>query len=393
MTKATMTAFVRASAAALGILAATYGYAGGPTVTWSVGATPSTGGSIDYSITSPASGGSITKPKKLVFDEGAFVDLTFRANPGWELRSVLKNGTEWLPFLDESGHFRFGPVDNPHLIRAVFVPLVPTGDFDLVAPNIDSVPQIMDLTGSYAGVSPTLHQRDYAFDVAMDDEGRLTAMGTVEGVVPEGGGEIAGSVGRVRTVNGEPVIESKGTFRGTRDGIDVSGKAAFAGPAALQTVGADPYVAQGTLSYDARAGGVPVKDTNVPVQATVDAANRANLRRAWNVRLEITEHAGTKSPSWLGAKATLTLPNGDVIVFAEKRTKYSPKKGYFLTFTKGTNTSVVPPVKDRRTSLRMTALTFEQSGESWHPTGGQMSYAFLGQKGSARLTEFLRVKR
>ena len=86
------------------------------------------------------------------------------------------------------------------------------------------------------------------------------------------------------------------------------------------------------------------------------------------------------------AGARLTLPNGDTIVFPEKVTRYSATKGYSLSFNRGTNITVNPTRIDKKSSISIKRMTL---GPGSQPTGGTIVYQFLGQKGTANLTDFL----
>jgi len=62
------------------------------------------------------------------------------------------------------------------------------------------------------------------------------------------------------------------------------------------------------------------------------------------------------------ASAQLMWPNGDTLAFPERVVKYSVKKGYTLSFTRGTNITSVPSHVDRKSSVVLKGLTLMQSG-------------------------------
>jgi hypothetical protein len=86
--------------------------------------------------------------------------------------------------------------------------------------------------------------------------------------------------------------------------------------------------------------------------------------------------------------AQIALPSGDTIVFPERKTKYSAAKGYSLSFKGGTNTRTSLPDKKTSISIKGMTMTQQQDG-SWQPTGGTISYGFLGQQGSGNLMDFV----
>jgi len=89
------------------------------------------------------------------------------------------------------------------------------------------------------------------------------------------------------------------------------------------------------------------------------------------------------------ASAQLLLPNGNTIAYPERVVKYNAKNGYTLAFKNGTNVTVNPNRIDRKSSVTIRKLTFAKQGDDWEPTGGTITYQFLGQKGTANLLDFL----
>jgi hypothetical protein len=88
------------------------------------------------------------------------------------------------------------------------------------------------------------------------------------------------------------------------------------------------------------------------------------------------------------ASALLRLPNGHTISYPEKKVKYSTAKGYKLSFKKGTNITLNPNQRDKKSKIAIKGLTFVWQGTAWKPTGGTIKYQFLDQKGTANLLEF-----
>jgi hypothetical protein len=44
---------------------------------------------------------------------------------------------------------------------------------------------------------------------------------------------------------------------------------------------------------------------------------------------------------------------------------------------------------DKKSKVMIKGMTLEKQGQVWKPTGGTMSYQFLGQKGQGNLLDFL----
>jgi hypothetical protein len=267
---------------------------------------------------------------------------------------------------DPIGNFHFGfPTDNPLLTR------------------------IFSVTGNYHGVSPTVNQRNYNIDVAQDESGKLTAMGTMDGMLDSSGSpDISGSIGAIKTVNGEPRAEIKGSFKGTRDGVSTAFKGSADGPVEVVDIGGGTNGFAGTGSYKSKIGGVPFSGKNLPIMLAAPPGSTNNVRQAWTLDLDI-HHKDIKGKQRTVASARLTLPSGDIIAFPEKKAKYSSKKGYSLSFTRGTNITVNPAHIDKKSKLQLKSLTFTQQGNGWQPAGGTIRYNFLGQRGIADLNDFI----
>jgi hypothetical protein len=357
-------------------------------ISWNVKISPKGGGQVVWHTSSPSASGTLTASGKITFDSGAYVDLTFQANTGYELQLVLKNADDWTSYLDGSHHYQFGPVTSAHTITTLFSALVPTGTFGLAFPTSGTLTPVYDVSGNYTGTSPTKYARAYNMDVAMDEFGKVEAMGTVSGITPEGGGELSGQVGSIKTVNNQPVASLKGNFKGTRDGADATGSGAVSGSVVPTDIGGGTNGFSATGSYKGKAAGVSYSDSKVPVQAPLTPSATANLTKAWTIQIVI--HKTTvKSKVVTLASGLLTLPNGDQISYPDKPAKYSATKGYKLTFKGGTNITRSPNAPDKKSSVKITGMTMAQAGSDWVINGGTISYQFLGQKGTGNLTDFL----
>ena len=357
-------------------------------ISWNVKISPTGGGQVVWQTSSPSTSGTLTASGKIAFSSGAYVDLTFQAQPGYELLMVLKNADDWTSYLDGSHHYQFGPVTSAHTITAIFSALVPTGTFGIAFPTSGALAPVYDVSGTYTGTSPTKYHRAYNMDVAMDEFGKAQAMGTVSGITPEGGGELSGEIGSLKTVNNQPVASLKGSFKGTRDGAAATGSGAISGSVVPTDIGGGTNGLAATGSYKGNAGGVPYSDSNVPVQTPLTPSATANLSKAWTVQIVIHKNT-VKGKVVTLASGLLTLPNGDQISYPDRTVKYSASKGYKLSFKGGTNITRNPNAPDKKSAVNITGMTMAQSGSTWVINGGTISYQFLGQKGQGNLTDFL----
>jgi hypothetical protein len=352
---------------------------------------PRGGGQVAWMTTSPPASGVLEKSGKVTVDEGSYVDLTFTPNEGYELLAVLLNGKDFTFALDGDNHYQFGPFYETEKIVAAFSLIVPTGSFEFPFPvDNAALTAIAFLTGNYTGTVPGPYtERAYDLDVAMDEAGKLAIMATVDGVEPEPGGDPLGGSGRVKTVNGAPMMKIKMSFEGTLDGMPGKVRAKGEGPVEVQDLAGTPGLA-GMHSYNAKLGGVPFKNRNVPVQATLDPDAVDNVATDWTLLLDLSEKVNPRNGKpFIAANAQLVLPNGDTIVFPEKKARYSTAKGYTLSFSRGTNVTTMPPTAARKAKIKIKRMTLVQVGPDWEPSGGTIDYRFLGQKGTADLLDFL----
>jgi hypothetical protein len=281
-----------------------------------------------------------------------------------ETGGVASNGRE------PTGHFRFRfPTNNPLLTK------------------------IFDLTGHYTGVTPTLlsndHARAYSSDVAQDESGKLMSMGTMEGITNASGGpELSGIVGSVSTVNNKPTVAVKGSFTGTGDGVPATAKANAIAPVEFADIGGGTNAAAATVNVAAKVAGIPFRLKQTPIMVPVNETFQNNVKQDWSFDLDLSSRI-IKGKQRTVASAQLLLPNGDTISYAGKVARYSATKGYSLSFKRGTNITANPMRIDKKSSLSIRGLKFVAQGNSWQPTQGTVIYQFLGQKGTANLTDFL----
>ena len=155
-------------------------------------------------------------------------------------------------------------------------------------------------------------------------------------------------------------------------------------PASLISAAGDQGVV-GQGSFKANIGGIPSKSSHVMVPLTVTPSQADNLKNAWGFTLTV----GKKTPPPKNGKIAyvasgkLHLPGGDTVQFADKPVKYTKHQGYTVTFEKGQNITLVPPAKDKKSTIAIKKLTLtQQPDDAWSPTGGRIVYQFMGQKGS-----------
>ncbi|QJE96195.1 hypothetical protein [Luteolibacter luteus] len=266
----------------------------------------------------------------------------------------------------------------------------PVGNFPFVFPGGNAaLTRILSITGNYQGISPSPGQRAYSIDLAQDESGKVSAMGTMEGILDENGSPtIAMDVGSVKTVNEEPFVQLKGSFKGELDGLSTHFKGNASVP--LEVVDLDPgeQGIQGSGNFTSKVGGVPSSGKNMQIEVPASPEALDNLKQDWSLDLDIALKAINGKQRTV-ASAKLVLPNGDIIQYPEKIVKYSEQKGYRITFKKGTNISADPDAPDKKSTVILTGLRFEKTGDSWEPVAGTITYKFLGQSGTENLMEFV----
>jgi hypothetical protein len=273
----------------------------------------------------------------------------------------------------------------------------PTGSFRFAFPaNSPLLPIIASITGHYSGVYPppawagllkVLGIRRYEMDIAQDESGKLFYMGTMEGVTTrDNNSQLSGALGAVSTVNGKPTAKIKGSFDHNIDGKPgKSGGTANIPVEVIKIAGIDSVA--GIASYNGKIDGVPFSDKNVPFQVDAPLGTVENLKKDWTLQLDFATKQPPKGKSYIVASAQLVLPNGDTIVFPEKRTVYNKNTGYTVSFSRGTNTTAQKI--DTKTSILIKGMTLEKQGAVWQPTAGTLTYKFFGQKGTGNLMEFV----
>jgi hypothetical protein len=267
----------------------------------------------------------------------------------------------------------------------------PTGRFPLAFPkNNPLLTRILSMTGNYRGRIPGTKPRDFNLDVAQDESGKLSVMGTVDRIKDsKGDPELAGSVGEIRTVNGTPTLKLGGPFNGILDGKDAKVDVNATVPVAVVDIGGGTKGVMGTANAEGKIGKIPVTVDHFPLELETPPQMLKNLNSDWSLKLVLTSSSSGKSKRIFGS-ATLVLPNGDTIKFPAKAVKYSKKLGLSINYTKGTNTSTKPHTTDTKTKVVLSKLIFEKKNGKWQLQGGKIKYQFLGQKGNEDLIHFLK---
>ncbi len=391
----------------------TIGLASASTITWSIVINPPGSCVITWSTDSPIASGVFTKSGKLSFNQGANISMHFASAPGYQLDHVYKNLDDELPWiLWNNGNTSFGPVQKAHVIAALSSLINPTGTFSGNYSDEKNLTPIVEITGNYNGTR-TLYgaSRNYSMDVAMDDTGKVVALGTVSGLQDKTGAAPLAlrGTGAVKTVGNEPRLNLKTNLHGQLDGQPYQ---------ANGSVNGDLLVEQrdGNYELDGRAGGSSTWNGTRQTRPMQDGAlivpadKVAKIRKSWGLRLQFNE-TWVKGKRQVNLTAQLRLPNGEYRNFPTRKVAYSQGNGYnvVLTGARKLDANMVAiyvkdpktgqnkldskgnpiPVVDRKCRLKLSQMTFEQNGSSWQPTGGQLGYEFLGQKGTGEITEWL----
>ncbi|MGD0650648.1 MAG: hypothetical protein ABSA97_05855 [Verrucomicrobiia bacterium] len=377
------------------------GFAG----TFTVKITPTGSGQVVWSTDVPPGYGTLTgKGGSFTYTmDSTIVFLEFIPNTNGSIVSVIDNeGPVSLSGPDNNQHTWYGPSENSKKLVVIFSggstpPVIdPTGAFGFSFPtNNPSLTAITDLSGTYTGTTVyTKHPRQYNVTVAQDESGKLSGMGTVDGIIPAGGSPgnatiDTGIIGAVTTVTNRPDAQLKGKFEGTIDGFDTTASGSGKGPVAVSDIGGGTNgVTATTATYKANIGALSYEQKNAELKVPVSPDAASHIHKSWNIELNITSTTPAKGKPYITASALLTLPNGEQISFPAKKTKYSAK-GYSLSFKGGTNMTIVPNAVDKKTKVSIKGMTLVKTGTTWDPTAGTISYQFLGQKGTADLMDFL----
>ena len=308
-------------------------------------------------------------------------DQFFVSVYGYSSTMKVSAGQMYLDNFSERGGVTPDQVERPK----------PTGNFPLSFPkNNPLLTKILSLTGNYRGIFPDIKPRNFNMDVAQDESGKLSVMGTVEGIKdPKGDKELAGSVGEIRTVNGTPTLKVGGPVNMMLDGKDAKGTVNATVPVEVVDIGSGIKGLMGNANAEGKIGKIPVSVDRYPVELETTPQILKNLNADWSLKLVLTSSSSKKSKSILGA-AILVLPNGDTIKFPAKAIKYSKKTGFNIKFTKGTNTSAKPQSIDKKSVIALSKLNFVKKNGKWQLKAGRIKYEFLGQKGNEDLIHFLK---
>jgi hypothetical protein len=375
--------------------------------TFTVKITPTGSGQVMWTTTYPNDGGMITgSGGSFTYTmNSSYVVLTFIPNLGGSVVKVMTDegdDTAWVLAHSNTDSW-YGPSESSKKVTVTFsggtTPVIdPTGVFGFSFPtNNPLLTAITDISGTHTGTTATVsaaHPRLYSVVIAQDESGKLSIMsGAVEGIVPNGGSPTKAAfsgpvvIGAITTVNNQPTAQLKGKFEGTVDGAATTASGSGQGPVAVSDIGGGTNGISGTGSGSAKVAGVPYSAKNTPI--TLPAPNAlSHIHKSWSIALTITNTASAGAKSSIMASAMLTLPNGDLIAFPAKKTKYSAA-GYKLSFKGGTNMTIVPNAVDKKTKVSITGMTLTKTGSIWNPTAGSISYQFLGQKGTADLMLFV----
>jgi hypothetical protein len=361
-------------------------------LSWKIVLSPSDAGTVEYSVDSPFSSGTLNSSAAVKFFPGAFIDITIKPKNGFRILAVFKNSDDITSWFDSNNHYQFGPVDHSHIITVTFGLQAPTGTHSLTFPDNppENLAEIADVTGHYSGVTP-VHKRNYDIDAAMDEDGKVLYTGNVDGVKSdETGSDIIG-LGQVKTENNKPVLSGHLKGEGSLDGTSASAKGKITVPLVLKNQSSpDDTFVEGEMSYSAVKDSVKYKDKLVPVKKTVTDDDKTVFknRKKWSIEITLTEEmSDSKKPSQIFyASGKLTLPD-KILYFDKKKVKFGIKKGFNIVFRKGKNAS---GQTDKKTKINIKNMTFRKNPDStWSVTGGTIKYKILNQKGQGNLTDFL----
>ena len=359
---------------------------------WKININPSNAGTVDYTIDSPYSTGTVDSSASLKFFPGANIDLTFNANEGFKILAVYKNVDDITSWLDSNNHFKFGPVDHSHMINVIYGIKAPTGSHNLTFP--DNPPaglvEIVDVTGHYTGVTP-VNKRNYDIDAAMDEDGKVLYTGNVDGISSEETGNDIVGLAQVKTNNDTPTLTGQLKENGSLDGVSASAKGKMFVPLVIKNKDSatDSFI-EGEMSYSAVKDSVKYKDKLVPIKKTVTGSEKTVFKnkKSWSLAITLTEEISDskKQAQLFFASGKLTLPN-KTIYFEKKKVKFGVKKGFNFVFKKGRDAS---GQLDKKSKIIIKNMTFKQNADStWSVTGGVIKYKILKQKGQGNLTDFL----
>lgn len=325
----------------------------------------------------------ITHSQIVTVPSGSNVQIEFYPLNGHSIQKVTENGKDITSRIQPRLSYT-----NVNAARTFVVTLIPgaapTGAFDFSFPeNLPAgVAPIYFLAGHYQGVWPNLPDRTYSYDVAMDESGKLDVENLdIEGVAFEPGAVTIG--GKVATVNNQPILSLSGKVNVLVDGAPFSAKGTANATIQPHDIGDGLQGLEGNMNVSGKLDGSAFKKKTL--EMTLPTAD--TVTRDWSLHLDIAKKPDAKGRERIYASAQLDLPSGERVAFAERLVKYSQKKGYNILFINGTNQT--QNRKDKKTRLEIKKMLF--TGDVTNPTlsSGQLSYAFLGQKGKGDITAFL----
>lgn len=311
-------------------------------------------------------------------------DQFFVSVYGYSAFMKVNGGEMYLDNFSEGGGVKPDQVKRPE----------PKGRFPLSFPTDNPfLTRILSLTGNYRGTFPGMKPRDFDLDVAQDESGKLSVMGTVDGIKDaEGNRDLAGSVGEIRTVKGTPTIKLGGPFDGILDGKDAKVDVSATVPVEVVDIGGGVKGVMGTANAKGKIGKQPVSVKRVPIEIETPPRILKNLNADWSLKLDLksAKSGKGKKSKRIRGKASLVLPNGDTIKFPAKVLKYSKKRGFAVKFEKGRNISAKPRTTDKKSEVFLSKLGFEKKQGKWKLISGRIKYKFLGQAGNENLKHFLK---
>jgi hypothetical protein len=267
-------------------------------------------------------------------------------------------------------------------------PTDPLGSLVITFPTGNSfLPKIVSVTGNYPGTSDTASNRSYSVNVVQDDSGKVTFLGTVDGLLGKTGSPQISGVGFIRTIQGKPVLRLRGSLAGTLDANPLRGSGTFTALPALAGFGASGFGLSVTGSYAGKLSDAALSGRKALLQIPVLADSATNIHDGWTLNLDIHSKTVGKAQRTF-VTAQLALPSGDTIAFPERPARYT-KTGYTLSFVGGTNITANPPVRNHRASIGILAMSVSQGTNGLVATSGTIRYRFLGQAGTANLVDFM----
>ena len=297
----------------------------------------------------------------------------------------------------------------------------PVGTFTFATPPLPPaapypITEMAYLAGSYVN-SP------YAYfgatvDLAMDESGKVLAMGVLPGFRTKKDVKAGVSTDSdnartlyVRTRAGEPVLTGNATASGEYDddGTPTTPDSATKGSGQADIdLGAfppftDPHyqVVPVMSSFTGRLATDKGREKPAMSFLYLDPNQvRALTRRDWQMTLTISQKLTPRGSPFYVAALHLIKPDGSQVQFPERTVTYSSRFGYTISFSNGLvfNTTftglatIVRPVIDRTTKVTFNNLSFKKefinTTPFFVPASGVIDYAFLGQKGFGQAFDF-----